>query len=74
LIDWYAAFSRFRLVQEDAAEVFHYYGFHLSSFLLRENNNVVVFPFPFDIFIPLMHLRGVNNTVSISRRKDLNVD
>jgi hypothetical protein len=24
--------SRFGLVEEDAIEVFHYYGFHLSSF------------------------------------------
>ena len=26
--------SRFGLVEEDADEVFHYYGFHLSSSLL----------------------------------------
>jgi hypothetical protein len=55
--------SRFELVEEDAVEVFHYCGFHLSSFFLmynfmnfRENNNVVVFPFPFHIFLPLANL------------------
>ena len=55
--------SRSGLVEEDAVEVFHYYGFHLIySFLMynfksfRENNNVVVFPFPFHIFMPLANL------------------
>ena len=52
--------SRSGLVEEDAVEVFYHYGVHLSSSFLmynfksfRENNNVVVFPFPFHIFMPL---------------------
>ena len=50
--------SRSGLVEEDTVETFHYYGFHLSSSSssssssspFMENNNVV-FPFPFHIFI-----------------------
>ena len=41
-------------MEENAVEVFHHYGVHLSSTFLckissyfRENNNVVVFPVPF---------------------------
>ena len=34
--DWYAAYSRSGLVEEDAVEVFFHYGFHLfSSFLMK---------------------------------------
>ena len=42
-------------MEENAVEVFHYYGFHLSSFFnvkyrpFREN--VVAFPFLFHIFM-----------------------
>ena len=47
--------SRSGLVEEDAVEVFYYHGWHFYSFFLdvkfpspfRENNNVVVLPFPF---------------------------
>ena len=52
--------SRSGLVEEDAVEVFHYYGFHVSSSFIEspfmENNNVVLFPFPFHIFMPLAKL------------------
>ena len=50
-------------MEEDAVQVLHYYDFHLSSSLLmynfksfRENNNVVVFPFPLHTFMPLANL------------------
>ena len=50
--------SRSGLVEEDAVEVFHYHGFSWCtiSSLFRENNNVVVFQFPFHIFMPLVNL------------------
>ena len=55
--------SRSGLVVGDAVEVFHYYGFHLSSSFLmynvksfRETNNVVVFSFPFHFFMTLANL------------------
>ena len=55
--------SRSGLVEQDAVKVFHYYGFHLSSSFLmynfksfQGNNNVVVFPFPFQIFMQLANL------------------
>ena len=50
------------LVEQDAVQVSHYYGFHLSSSFLmnikyfREKSNVVVFPFPFHVFMPLANL------------------
>jgi hypothetical protein len=52
--------GRCRLVEEDAVEVFHSYGFSLVLFFLDvqfqvlsgKNNNGVVFPFPFHIFMP----------------------
>ena len=54
--------SRSGLVEEDAVEVFRYYGFHFPllscctiSSPFRENNNVVVFPFLFHIFLPLFY-------------------
>ena len=47
---------RFGLVEENAVEVFHHYSIKLSFFPFRENNDVVVFPFPFHIFISLANL------------------
>ena len=50
------------LVEEDAVEVFHYNGFHLSSSFLMHNfksfqrKYEIVFPFPFHIFMPLANL------------------
>ena len=65
-IDWLIGMllvSRSGLVEEDAVEVFHYYGFHLSSSFLMQNfkpfqvnNNVVVFPIHLHIFMPLANL------------------
>ena len=62
-IDWVIGLllvSRSGFMEQDALEVFHYYGFHLySSFLsspFRENNNEEVFPFPSHIFMPLANL------------------
>jgi hypothetical protein len=59
--------SRSGLMEEDAVEVFHHYGFHLSSsflmynfkFFFMENNIVAVFPFPFHIFMPLANLQFI---------------
>ena len=51
------------IVEENAVELFHHYGFNLpSSFLckistpFKENNSVAVFQFTFHIFVPLAHL------------------
>ena len=62
LIDWLIV-SRFGLVEENAVEVFHHYGVHLLSFSLckisshfRKISNVVVSPFLFHIFMPLVNL------------------
>ena len=51
------------LVKMNVVELFHLYGVHLSSSFLikisspfRENNNVVVFPYPFHILMPLVNL------------------
>ena len=65
-IDWLIGLllvTRFRLVEEIAVEVFHHYGVHMSSFFLckisnpfRENNNLVVFPFPSHISMPLANV------------------
>ena len=56
--------SRFRLVEENAVEVFHHYGFHLSSSFWTQNlksfqgnNNVVTLPFPFHLVMPLANLQ-----------------
>ena len=45
--------SRSLIVEENAVEVFHHYGVHLSSSFLMENKNVVVLQFPLHIFMPL---------------------
>ena len=61
IVDWLIGMllvSRSGLVEEDAVEVVHYYGFYLSSSSLNyfRENNVVVFPFPFQIFMLLTNL------------------
>ena len=54
--------SSYGLMEDDAVEMLHYYGFHLSSALskisspFRENYNLVVFPFLFHIFMQLTNL------------------
>jgi hypothetical protein len=47
--------SRSGLGEENAVEVFHHCGVNLSS-TFRENNNVLLLPFPFHIFMPLANL------------------
>ena len=66
LIDWVISMlrvSRFRLVEVNVVEVFDHFDFHFfllssckisSSF--RENNNMIVFLFPFHIFMPFANL------------------
>jgi hypothetical protein len=66
--------SRSGLVEEDATEVFHNYGFLLSSLLMQNfkllqgNNNVTVFPFPLHIFMPLANLWSIRLLLLCSLR------